>query len=439
MAKSLEKLSTIVSSVNSDVVSFTEGYNEFLKEQAYGVVSTEIPNVDGSGNPLALGVIQFEEDMKGKMLRYSKVVLTFPDGSNPLIISNDIGNQPVTGQEDQFTVRYGGTGAEIFPDTTYPVGSLILGLDYEANSINAAAGDATNQQEIQYNWGGKLASSGVPANEGGTPQFASFYYERSTGVVNAEAFSGDGSALTNLPATSSSGASGDVQYNDGSNGFAGESDFNYDDTTNILSVPSIDASGDISANTFTGNGANLTGLPASGSNTHVQFNDVGSLSGYSTFTFNKYNGNLNAPRFLGENISGSVYQDSSGYSAMYLTPDDFRPTNNTSYSGFISNNGGRMGWGSTSYSHYATFQVPKGYKVTGVDLKGSANYSFFLYASTWSSGTATYKATGTINTALTLLSYQQLIGNSGDYFTIRFQPSSYGNYIYGCKLLLYPT
>jgi len=377
MAKSLEKLTSDVSAINSAVKDSRATLSEFLKEQAYGVVSQEIPNVDGSGSPLALGTIYLEEDMKGKMLRYSKVVLTFPDGSNPLIIPNDIGNQPVTGQEDQFTVRYGTTGAEVFPQTTYPVGSLILGLDYEANSILAAAGDENNSQEIQYNWGGFLASSDLPANEGGTPQFASFYYERSTGVVHAEGFSGDGSGLTNLTPGGSPG--------------------------------------------------------------YVQFNQNCSLGGYSSFTFNQYSGDLRAPRFLGENISGSVYQDSFGYSAMYLTPDDFRPTNNTTYSGFISNNGGRMGWGSTSYSHYATFQVPKGYKVTGVDLKGSANYSFFLYASSWSSANATYKATGTINTPLTLLSYQQLIGNSGDYFMIKFTPSSYGNYIYGCKILLYPT
>ena len=377
MAKSLQKLSSDVAAINSAVKGIDIKTNEFLAEQAYGVVSTEIPNVDGSGNPLALGIIYLENDMKGRMLRYSKVVLTFPDGSNPLVISNDIGNQPVTGQEDQFTVRYGTSGAEIFPGITYPVGSLILGLDYEANSINAAAGDATNQQEIQYNWGGKLASSGIPANEGGTPQFASFYYERSTGVVNAEAFSGDGSALTNLTPGGSPG--------------------------------------------------------------YVQFNQNGALGGYSTFTFNQYSGEFKAPRILGENVSGGIYQDSAGYSAMYLTPDDFRPTNNTTYSGFISNNGGRMGWGSTSYTHYATFQVPKGYNVTGIDLKGSANYTFYVYASTWSSGTATYKVSGTINTALTLLSYQQLIGNSGDYFIIKFNPSTYGNYIYGCKLSLYPT
>ena len=241
------------------------------------------------------------------------------------------------------------------------------------------------------------------------------------------------------PSTNSGGASGDVQYNDGSNGFAGESDFNYDDTTNILSVPSIDASGDISANTFTGNGANLTNLPASGSNTHVQFNDVGFISGSSTFTFNKYSGAFNAPRILGENVSAGIYQDTGGYYAMYLTPDDFIATNNGYQQGFISNDGGRMGWSSISYDHYATFQVPKGYKVTSVELRGSANYNFYLYASSWSSQYAIYKATGVINSQLTLLSYQQLYGNSGDYFMIKFRPSGYGNYIYGCKILLYPT
>jgi len=424
-----QELKGVKSKVNREAVKF----NDFLLENAFATISTAI-----EGGVRLYQIDLASPGLKAKILRYSKFALTYPDGSNPTVIELKVATLPAGYQTIYLYVS--GQDAweqDIFPAFGYPVGSLISGLDYEANSILAAAGgeDATGG-DVQYYFGGFLTGSSSPAPLG---SLYDFKFNPASGVVTAEGFSGDGSALTNLPATNSSGASGDVQYNDGSNGFAGESDFNYDDTTNILSVPSIDASGDISANTFSGNGANLTGLPASGSNTHVQFNDVGSLSGYSTFTFNKYNGNLNAPRFLGENISGSVYQDSSGYSAMYLTPDDFRPTNNTSYSGFISNNGGRMGWGSTSYSHYATFQVPKGYKVTGVDLKGSANYSFFLYASTWSSGTATYKATGTINTALTLLSYQQLIGNSGDYFTIRFQPSSYGNYIYGCKLLLYPT
>ena len=161
--------------------------------------------------------------------------------------------------------------------------------------------------------------------------------------------------------------------------------------------------GVVTAEGFSGDGSALTNLTPGGSSGYVQFNQNGALGGYSTFTFNQYSGDLEAPRFLGENISGSVYQDSFGYSAMYLTPDDFIATNNGYQQGFISNDGGRMGWSSISYDHYATFQVPKGYKVTSIDLKGSANYSFFLYASSWSSANATYKATGTINTLLSFI------------------------------------
>ena len=169
MPKTLKTLTSDIKSINKDVNDISIRTNEFLKEQAYGVVSTEISNVDGSGNPLALGVIQFEEDMKGKMLRYSKVVLTFPDGSNPLIIPNDIGTQPVTGQEDEFIVRFGTTGAEVFPQTTYPVGSLILGLDYEANTVLGASGSAdTIGQDVQYYFGGALAGSSNTNSEGGT-------------------------------------------------------------------------------------------------------------------------------------------------------------------------------------------------------------------------------------------------------------------------------
>ena len=87
MPKTLKTLTSDIKSINKDVNDISIRTNEFLKEQAYGVVSTEISNVDGSGNPLALSSIYFEADMKGKMLRYSKVVLTFPDGSNPLIKS----------------------------------------------------------------------------------------------------------------------------------------------------------------------------------------------------------------------------------------------------------------------------------------------------------------------------------------------------------------
>lgn len=365
-----QELKGVKSKVNREAVKF----NDFLLENAFATISTAI-----EGGVRLYQIDLASPGLKAKILRYSKFALTYPDGSNPTVIELKVATLPAGYQTIYLYVAGQDLWEQdIFPAFGYPVGSLISGLDYEANSVLAAAGgeDATGG-DVQYYWGGFLTGSSSSAPQG---SLYDFKFNPASGVVTAEAFSGDGSALTNLP----------------------------------------------------------TSDPA-GSNTQVQFNDNGSLAGYSTFTFNKYSGEFKAPRILGENVSGGIYQDSAGYSAMYLTPDDFIATNNGYQQGFISNNGGRMGWSSISYDHYATFQVPKGYKVTSVDLKGSANYSFFLYASSWSSANATYKATGTMNTQLSLLSYQQLIGNSGDYFMIKFRPSGYGNYIYGCKILLYPT
>jgi len=184
MVKSIEKLTSDVSAINSAVKGIDVRTNEFLKEQAYGVVSTEISNVDGSGNPLSLGVIYLENDMKGKILKFSKVVLTFPDGSNPLVIPNDYGNQPGTGTEDQFVVKVGSIGSEVFPETVYPVGSLILGLDYEANTVLGATGasDATGD-DVQYYFGGALAASSNTNTQGGSPH--DFKFNRASGVVTA--------------------------------------------------------------------------------------------------------------------------------------------------------------------------------------------------------------------------------------------------------------
>lgn len=167
----------------------------------------------------------------------------------------------------------------------------------------------------------------------------------------------------------------------------------------------------------------------------VQFNNNGAFGGDSGLTYNALTNTLSSGRYLGENIY-QMYNETSGDMAMYLTPIDFFYTNSPTYNGNIQDNGGSMMWGSTSFSQMCNFQVPKGYAVTGVEMKGSTNYAFYIYQSSWSSSSSMYKASGTWNTALTLYSYQYLIGTAGNYFTIRFSASTYGVKFYGCKLIL---
>jgi hypothetical protein len=167
----------------------------------------------------------------------------------------------------------------------------------------------------------------------------------------------------------------------------------------------------------------------------VQFNDNGSFGGDSGLTYNPLTNTLSSGRYLGENIS-QMYNEASGDMAMYLTPIDFFYANSPTYNGNIQDNGGSMMWGSISYAQMCTLQVPKGYAVTGVEMKGSANYAFYIYQSSWSSSSFMYKAAGTWNTQLSLLSYQYLIGTPGNYYTIKFNASTYGVKFYGCKLIL---
>ena len=386
MAKSLQELSSDVSSINSAVKEINIRDGEFLKEQAYGVVSQEISSVDGVGDPLALGIIYLKEDMKGRMLRYSKVVLTFPDGSNPLIIPNDYGNQPGTSLQNQFIVKVGSVGAEVFPTTTYPVGSLILGLDYEANSINAAASEGGNTGVVgglcvQYNSGGKLAETSLTSAEGGNENLNPFTFNHVTGEVQATKFKGDGSALTNLPAPS-----------------------------------------------------------PSGSDTYVQFNDGGNLGSYSTFNFNKYSGKLSAVKFsgehLGDNIGTGAIRANGSTKYWYLTPQDFMFGSSSTSPNYSSTSGLtiRTWQYYSSYGKYiATIQIPSGYKVVSVFIKGSANLSWSAGVTSWSSSSGGFAGSGVVNTEATGLNWTSV---EGDFYAISIQGSGSTQSIYGARLTL---
>jgi hypothetical protein len=138
-------------------------------------------------------------------------------------------------------------------------------------------------------------------------------------------FSAGGLAVAN-------GVTGAVQYNKNSV-LTGNSTFTFDDTTGIVSVPTLQASnaaylpdvsnvrilggtngyvlqtdgiGNLSWTAQTGGGGG-NGSPG-GANTQIQYNNSGAFGGNALFTFNSVTGNVNIPGNLNVtgNISGNI-------------------------------------------------------------------------------------------------------------------------------------
>lgn len=176
----MSRLERDVMSISHRLNQEESKFNDFLLENAFATISTAIePGVRLSQIDLAA------PGLKGRMLRYSKFVLMFPDGSNPTVIELKVANLGVGATT--IYIYAGGQNPweqDIFPAFGYPVGSLIAGLDYEANSILAAAGDENNNSEVQYNFGGFLASSGLTGQGSGGSNY-DFKFNLASGVLTA--------------------------------------------------------------------------------------------------------------------------------------------------------------------------------------------------------------------------------------------------------------
>ena len=179
MSRSSDKLNRDIRSVNTRLAVEEGKFNAFLLENAFATISTAIE----AGDRLEQ-IDLASPGLKGRMLRYSKFVLMFPDGSNPTVIELKVANLQVGAT----TINIWAAGSQgweqdIFPAFGYPVGSLIAGLDYEANSVLAASGsaDATGG-DVQYYWGGFLTGSSDSAPQGSPYDFK---FNPASGVVTA--------------------------------------------------------------------------------------------------------------------------------------------------------------------------------------------------------------------------------------------------------------
>ena len=185
-------------------------------------------------------------------------------------------------------------------------------------------------------------------------------------------------------------------------------------------------------NVITGGGG--SGTPG-GSDTQVQFNDSGAFAGDSDFTFNKTTNTLTTNKvdsfwLRGLNV-GNIYDLEA-----YLTAVDFCMTSSLSVTSHTNSNGGSSDYDNASASSYATFQVPKGYEATHVQVYGSSSSSYFdVYACSVANNVtsaAVSNAAVNSNQALSIA----FLGTPSKYLSIRFNARATRRQVYGAKITL---
>ena len=176
-------------------------------------------------------------------------------------------------------------------------------------------------------------------------------------------------------------------------------------------------------------------LPA-GNSEEVQFNYMGALTTDSTFKYDPVDNVLKAGTLIASNIGGGVFEDMMGYYAKYLTPQDFLGSTNGVYQGRLPDAGQYVNFQNINYEYMATFQIPEGFKMTGIKIHGSNNITFTVEVSSYSSANGGSYGTGYVNTQLNLLS--QISHVQGNYVTIVLNPTHSTDKIYGAKINLRP-
>ena len=179
MGKSIEKISSDVSSLNGAIRELNGRVDQILTDQSYGLTDSSL------AEGVDLSVISLQENIRGTIEQGSVVILAYPDGSNPLLIENTYGNQPATGYEDDFIVKLGGVGTTISPTVDYPTGSIIYQANYSTVGGSTSPGGTGTGSflSVQYN------------NNGSFDGDSSFQYSPSTGIL----------AVTTLAATNIGG------------------------------------------------------------------------------------------------------------------------------------------------------------------------------------------------------------------------------------------
>lgn len=103
--------------------------SNLIKENALGLTSTDITH------STAYNKINFAVNTKGKVYDNQKLLLTYPDGSNPLVLTANGGND----------ITQSGIDVDSFtPRISYPIGSVLTSLIYDFTNVITAGTSTPN-------------------------------------------------------------------------------------------------------------------------------------------------------------------------------------------------------------------------------------------------------------------------------------------------------
>lgn len=378
--------------INQSVVNQVLKGKEFLDNNSYGEIAATLNNGATDSK------VTLSANSKGKIYNGQKLLLTYPDGSNPLILTalGDSSTSDTQIDLASFTLRL-----------SYPAGSVLSALTYDLTNVITGGGGTpggTNKQ-VQFNNSGAF---------GGTNLM--------TIGADKVTFTGDVEILgSNEKITLNSGA--DIVIDDDVNGGSGSGGLLYRDSggdlkfafvvhpSNIVTICNRAANGEVQIR------ANTSTPGASGELTIATYKDT-------SVDF------LADAELRGTNI-GNIFD-----LAAYLTPIDFCMSSSSSVTPFAINDGGGSEVNNSSASTYATFQVPIGYSATHVQVNGSSGSSTFdVYVGEVGNGTTTsLTSSPAVNTNQVLSAAQA--GTIGKYISIKFTPGATRRSLYGAKITL---
>jgi hypothetical protein len=360
---------------------------QMIDNNSYGEIASAINN--GTTDTK----ITLSANSKGKIYNGQKLVLTYPDGSNPLVLTASGDSTTSDTQIDlaSFTLKI-----------TYPQGSILSPLLYDLTNVITGGGGGTpggQDTQVQFNDNGSFGGTDLLKVTGTN--------ELTIGGTNTNTKLNAGADIV-LGADVAGGTSSTIQYLDSGSvnrvmlgAYA----------TDIVVLSNRAANGivQIRANNATAGGAGEL-IIATFKDTSVDF--------------------LEDAELRGTNI-GNIFNLQA-----YLTAVDFCMTTHGSHPAFTVRNGGSSEVSSSGLSQYATFQVPIGYKATHVQVNGGNSSSTFdVYACSVTNQTATsLTSSPSVNTNQSLSTQQT--GALGSYLSIKYTPGATRRAVYGAVITL---